>query len=309
MTIVDLKSKIENKNLNDSLLIFNCEEDSFIAKQYIDAISKFKNLDKIFVNDLSHINSSNDLDLFEEDSIKKYMYILNIDKLDELTVSPNKLDLHIIKANNISSDLKQKLKDYIIDFPKLINWQIEDYIKVRLPGLTTDKISWLCDICKYDINRIDNEVQKLEIFSNGYQDLIFREINDDNGYNDLNPLTIFNFTNAIIKRDIETVHTILRDIENIDIEGTGAVTLLTRNFKNIINIQSNPRISPESLGLNAKQFNAIKYNCGKYSLDELIRIYELLTSIDMKLKNGDLPNLLIRDYIIIKILGGQAYEK
>jgi hypothetical protein len=39
--------------------------------------------------------------------------------------------------------------------------------------------------------------------------------------------------------------------------------------------------------MNPKQFNAIRYNCGKYTAEELINIFEFLTTLDMRLKSGD----------------------
>ena len=51
-----------------------------------------------------------------------------------------------------------------------------------------------------------------------------------------------------------------------------------------------------------KQFKAIKYNCGRFTNEELVKIYELLTSIDIKLKTGLIDNKIIVDYLLSKIL-------
>ena len=59
----------------------------------------------------------------------------------------------------------------------------------------------------------------------------------------------------------------------------------------------------EALGISGKQFWAIKkYNCNKYSRDELIYIYDMLTSIDLYIKSGYMNTNMIQDYIVFKIL-------
>ena len=56
--------------------------------------------------------------------------------------------------------------------------------------------------------------------------------------------------------------------------------------------------------MNQKQFNAIRYNCGKYTASQLLNIFDFLTMIDYKLKSGKLQftdNQFI-DYIICNII-------
>ena len=47
MDIKELKTRIENKSLGDSLLILKYSDNSFIVDQYIDAIASFKNKNKV----------------------------------------------------------------------------------------------------------------------------------------------------------------------------------------------------------------------------------------------------------------------
>ena len=81
---------------------------------------------------------------------------------------------------------------------------------------------------------------------------------------------------------------------------------MLKNIKNIINIQLDVTASAEKLNMQQKQFNAIKYNCGKYTSTELINIYKFLLDIDYRLKNGELifNNKQFRDYLICNILNG-----
>ena len=100
----------------------------------------------------------------------------------------------------------------------------------NLPGLSNEEVNWLSDITK-DIYRLSNEVDKIKIFNKKEQSLIFRLLNEEDSYSDLNSNTIFNFTNAITKRDIKAVKNILETIETMDVESMGVMSILYKSFK------------------------------------------------------------------------------
>ena len=56
----------------------------------------------------------------------------------------------------------------------------------------------------------------------------------------------------------------------------------------MIQVQMTPNATAQGLGMNPKVFNAIKYN-KKFSDNELINLFEFVTSLDYKLKSGNLP--------------------
>lgn len=300
MDIVELKRSIEAGSIGDSPLIFKFQDNKFLSQQYVDAIADMRNLSKLYISSLSEIPSDDML----FNSQPEYLYIIDVEKFSENITNSDKNVIVICEkvADNLAIDY--------IDFPKVTGWQVEDYVKMRLPGLDSVQVKWLCDIAKYDIFRLDNECKKLEIFSKEEQSIIFDLINEDNGYCDMNTLTIFNFTNAVIKKDLKTIRLVLQDLKNIDIEGSGLITIFHKQFKNIINIQMNPRATAESTGMSSKQFNAVKYNCGNYSSDQLIKIYSFITSLDKRLKNGEFQftngnrenNAKFVEYITLNIL-------
>lgn len=300
MDIKELKNKIESKTLCDSPLILKYEDNKFLCYHYINAIARDKNLIKLNINSIDEI--SNDDSFFEENA--HYLYILDVEALNDIITDDYK---------NLIVVTKEIKKDLPIDFteiPKLLNWQIEDFMKMRLPGLSEEEILWLCKIANYNIYRLDFEASKLELFPSGQQKILFQELNADNAYCDLNPLNIFNFTNAVIKKDLNTLNDILSNLRYIDIEGVGLISIFTKNIKNIIDIQMNPYATADSLGMNPKQFAAIKYNVGKFSNQQLINMFDFLTSLDLRLKKGDLQfksdnkesNVNLIDYITSKLL-------
>ena len=300
MDIVELKKAIEAHNIPNSPLIFKYSDNKYLAYQYASEIARVRGLEKLIVSSLSEIVR----DELMFDSTPTYLYICDIDNFTE-NIQIDDTDVIVIcskVADNLSVDY--------IDFPKAISWQIEDFVKMRLPGLDDIQVKWICEMSKYDIFRLDNECKKLEIFSAPEQPIIFDLINSEDGYSDMNSLTIFNFTNAVIKKDIPTIHAVLSDLKNIDIEGTGLITIFHKQFKNIIDIQMNAKATASSLNMSPKQFNAIKYNCGKYTNEQLIKVFAFITSLDKRLKAGDFQfkngnrdnNAKFVEYITLNIL-------
>lgn len=297
MTLVDLKSKLLSNSKIQLPLIFINDNNDYLIKTYLYQIAK-NNL--LTIREISSINEMIDIEsgMFKDED---YLYIYRCNKEEQINDEQlSNYNIIIITDTDFTTVKTEKIK-----FKKLENWQIEAYIKKLIPGLNDIEIEWLCKNSGYDLNRLDNEASKLNIFEPKDQSNIFKKINDDNGYCDLNELTIFNLSNAIIKKDVLEVKKVLQDIDYIDVEATGLVTILLKNFLNIINIQTNSRATPNSLGISEKQFKFLQYNqCNKYSNEELFRIYNFLTDIDYKLKSGllDMSNNQLNYYIVSNII-------
>ena len=96
---------------------------------------------------------------------------------------------------------------------------------------------------------------------------------------------------------------IYKEIDKIDIEPIGLVTVLLNNFRNIIKIQLANNPTAESCGMKPNQFWAIKHSCGLYTKEQLLSIFNFLTEIDKKIKTGMIPvDSFLIDYIVINIL-------
>lgn len=293
MNIIELKNKIEDKTLDDSFLVLQYSDVSFIARQYVEEISNFKNRPIVYVDSLDSIAES----IFGDDGM---LYVMNTDKITT-PIKSSSLNNKIIICKSIDENVLVDLKEHVIEIPKLQQWQIRAYASKNLPGLSNEEVNWLCDITK-DIYRLSNEVDKIKIFNKKEQSSIFRLLNEEDNYGDLNSNTIFNFTNAITKRDIKAVKNILETIETMDVGSMGVMSILYKSFKNIINVQMTLNATYESVGMSPRQFNAIKYNLGKYTNGELVRIFDIITSIDSALKGGNLPETKIIEYLLINIL-------
>ena len=112
---------------------------------------------------------------------------------------------------------------------------------------------------------------------------------------------IFDITNALLQRDKNKLKLIYQ--KDIKVDAFAFMALLIKNFKQVIDIQLARNASAETLGMSGKQFWAIqKYNCNRYSREELIYIYKLLTSLDLQIKSGKINTDIIQNYIVFKIL-------
>ena len=302
MDIKQLKENIEIKNIGDDFLVLKWSDNSFLAHQYVQEIAEIKGLKIVYidsVDDWYHTTS----DIFMDTTKDKSLYVCVVDTFSTSLESVEKCKNVIVISKKIDKKCEEIIKNYIVEFPELQDWQILDYMKYKCVGIKEEHLKWLQHIAKNDIYRIDNEINKISIFQKELQEGVFRLINDDNGYSDLCDYTIYNLTNAIIKNDMSSLKDIMCEIENIDVEPMGLVSILCKNLYNIIQVQMNPHATAEMLEVNSKQFYAIKNNCGYFDNSTLRRFFMFINSIDYELKQGNLPigdkNLI--DYVVCNL--------
>ena len=125
---------------------------------------------------------------------------------------------------------------------------------------------------------------------------------EENAFSDVSDKTIFDFISALVKKDIVTLNKIYEDIDSIDIEDIGVVTLLYQNFKKYIHVWLSNNPTPENTGLSSKQIWAINKLPRVWSANDLVDIMILLTEMDYKLKTGAIPLDMFRDYLVVKLL-------
>ena len=309
MDIVNLKTQIENKTLDDSLLVMVCHTNSFIvARQYIEEIARFKGLRVKYVNSINDFIDYSDTTFGE--IIPFYLTVLNVKEFKPYANDFSQYKDAIVVCESIDDSLKLVI-DNVVDIPKLVDWQISGYIKKECNGLNDGEIGYLQKLTNNNIERIDNELSKMKIFPVEEQDKLFAEIDEDKGFGDLSTKTIFTLTDAILKKDCVSAREVLKEIESIDVEGVGMVTILLNNFTKILGIQTYPKKSDlkkddyDLLNVTEKQYSAIKYyNCYRYSEEGLKNIYEFLVNFDYDLKSGRLQmsNSTLIDYIICNIM-------
>lgn len=292
------KNKIETNTLDIHFIIFKCDKvNRFLPHQYAVAFCNANGANVV------HVESPDDFPrrtLFGDYLTSSDLTIYTIGKLDqELPVEQEEIATNYVWVicDKIDNKIKQIYNDHIIELPKIEPWQILDFITSACPGLTESEQNELMNYYGNDLFRLSNEIDKLRIVGDkSYQRIKNQLFVDVSNYN------VFDITNAIIRRDKQKLSDVYNDIENIDVDPFGFITLLINNFRRVIDIQLSRNPTAESVGVSDKQFWAIKkYSCGYYSKDELVTIFELLNSIDYKIKSGELNTATVIDYVICKI--------
>ena len=289
MSIVELKDQVEANliDLNDTQ-VWKLEDDNsiIIAEQYIHKICELRQLEVKYIDSFKDIPDTS----FMEDL---NLYIYKTDEIDKIEQHLNCIVL--CKTTKIKSAIK---------IPKLEEWQVVDYACSLVKGINKVELEWL--ITQYNGNymKFISDISKLSCLTSNQQMPIYEQMLNEGQFSDHTSLNIWDLTNSIIKRDKKVVVEALKVIDHMDVEPLGLLTTLYRGFKNVIDIQLNPKATAESTGMSSKQFYAVsKYNCGHYSKEELIKIFKLLTSMEYKFKFEDLDISNMIDYLIINIMG------
>ena len=304
MTIQELKRQIENNCVTDAPIIFKDDETMFLSNQYIAAISKSRNLKITYIQDLSEA-ISNSFDFFSCDTDEQ-PDCLNVLK----TTVYNWKETNFARATNLivvvtkfaDKQIEKALENYTVVMPKLEDWQIRDYVYSICEGVSQKDLDWLMNICGKNICRLQQELDKLTLFSVDERKYLFDSFIRDGAVDDLSSYNIFNFTNAIASKDLTTLRSIYKEIERADITDFYLLTVLLKNFRNIVLVQLNSNPTPETTGLDSKQLYAIKRIPRVYSPDQLVDIFRFLCDIDRQVKEGELTANLVVDYLTVKIL-------
>ena len=297
MTIRELKHNLENNIVVNQFMIFRADE-LFTPQQYVIKIAELSNK---LINDCTLDMLVNDSDMFGENELT--LDVCYLDDLDEFIDNMQDKTYKIIVTKKISDpSIKIKYSDNIIEFNKIEEWMLKDYAYSLLPTVDRKNIDWMLEAAGYNIYRIQSELDKLLIFEDVLRDDLLSDLRANGMFSDISTFTIFSFTDALIIRDKQKVLAILKEIENIDIEAVGLVTVLYKNLKNIISIQLGKNPTPESTGLKPNQFAAIKYRINKYNTAQLMKVFEVVTTIDYRLKNGEMPADLIIEYLYLNLL-------
>lgn len=295
MTLEEFKQAIEDNTLSLPLIIAECEDETseFVFHQYLHEYIRKNELSFEFVNDITDITQVN---LFGDTRFNLHIY--QTKNLSEVSV-PKTYHLWV-RCKAISKEITNEFAKYIVKIPKLEAWQIKDYVYTICEGVKQPELDYLLQVYNRNIYRIDNEIAKLSPFQNKGQ--IYSKIKSQL-FTEVSEYGIFDLVNSIVRYDIIKLTGILKNIDSIDVDVFGFLTLLKNNFKSVIDIQLSRTATAQSLGMSDKQFWAIrKYSCGIYTRTQLLEIYTFLTACDYYIKSGYVSTDIMLDYIIVKIM-------
>lgn len=299
MQIDEVKYIIENKKYSGQVFIFQYSDTKFIVKQYIEKLVLDFNFELSY-NDEIDDKIITGISLFG-DVNDNILRVYDINEFDYNGNILNEKNL-IVLCKKIKDELKTIYSDNIIIVPKLENWQIKDFVYSVGDGIPESDLDKLIELCDSNMYRLTQELDKMLIFPNSLKQNIFKEFYKDGVFNDLSDATIFDFCSSIIKKDITKLTYIYSQLDRMDVNPLGFVSILYQNIKDIIKIQLGVKPTPESTGIAKNKFYAIKYNnLNKFNTKQLIQIFELLTDIDKQVKLGQLDVDNIIDYVIVSI--------
>ena len=300
MTLQELKNLIENKTFSPTSLIL-VDKERFISYQYLRAIERDLHIPLLYIDSLEELVTEDDIFSTNEVNSSNQLYVMStkiVDFCSDVLYNNNV----IIITDSVDKDAKKFYDKFITDIPKIESWQIKDMICSMGYGLEEKYINWLLNTCGNNLHRLYNELLKISVFNESEKNELFLSMCEDGNFDDIATNSVFDFSNAIIKKDINALKVVYEEIDTIDVSEFGLLTILYNNFLNVINIQLGINPTAESLGMKQGQFNAIKYNCGRYSKTQLINIFKFLADIDLKIKSGQLDTKILIDYIVLSIM-------
>lgn len=305
MTIQELKKQIENKSLSDDIILFkNLDSSNLIINQYISEIAKIHNQEIEYIESLDMILSDKGSLFYENtNEIEPNLRVLHINEYKYIPISINHLKSVIIIINKFENkEAEKQCEAFTVVIPKLESWQLKDWVYSVAEGVPSDRLDWLLSICGNNIDRIRQTIEKICLFNVVERKYLFEAMIQEGEFDDLSPFGIFNYTSAITSRDIDSLTSIYKEIEAVDINEFGFLKILHQNFKNLLLVQLNVNPTPENTGIEPKRLWAIKKQPRVYSPEQLVSIFEFICDIDRQVKEGDLPTEIMRDYITTKIL-------
>lgn len=300
LLLEELKEQIESSNIKQKFIIFQGEK-TFIARQYTNAIARILKKEIEFVEDINTV-LNNSFDIFQVQEESNSIRLFNCDTFLFNNPKLSEEEYLFVICKKVDKQTQDTFKQYIMEIPELVEWQIKDYLYSTVDGVDRKYLDWLVTVCNKDIDRIQLEIDKLMLFESKQRQQIFQQMVEDNALADVSDKTIFDFISALVKKDKRLLREIYEDIDSIDIEDIGVVTLLYNNFKKYIQVwmQNNP--TPENTGLSSKQIWAINKLPRVWSSNQLVDIMTLLTGMDYRLKTGAIPVNMIRDYLVVNLL-------
>ena len=304
MTIQELKTQIEAGKVTDELIILKDAEDNFISNQYIKAISRVKKQKINYVDSVDELlaDSSSLFSMFQEKDdtclnvLKSEVFIWVEPRIARLT------NLIIVVSKFSDKVIEKQFEKYIVTVPKIEGWMLKDYVYSITEGVAHKDLDWLMQLCGTNYARLQQELDKVLLFREDERRYLFDDLIRDGAVDDLSSYSIFNFTNAITSRDLAAIKSVYKELSRMDVNEFGLLTILLKNFKNIIMVQLNANPTPENTGLDGKQLYAIKKIPRVYSATQLVDIYTMLLDIDRQIKSGELPTDILIDYLVTKIL-------
>ena len=313
MNITVLKQEILDKKLRPTYVF--CGDELVLQDIYIDEIAKVSGLDKLRIEYLSNVYSK--LSVKTLIKTKPKLYIIRNDdiyykeeKVWDKVISGKGQKGNIIILLYSNLDKRGKFYKAHEDILTEFNFIGKSILSARLQAITKWPIQYCDDLvttCGCNYGRIKNELYKLGVLANVLKsnlttaylyakkhNMIHEEIGD----------IIFDFTNAIIERNVTLSYKLLSQITKTDEGPIKLLSVLYNSFRNILIVQSTPQKerTEEILGLTKGQIYVTSQKCDRYTLSELVQIIKTIQKLEKGIKTGTVDVNFAMEYLMGEVL-------
>lgn len=312
MELLELQKQIIDKNLN--LFYVFVGDEIAIQKIYINKMAEITKLQIEYVENFKSIyNKLQQNDIFNTKKLYVIMDDVEFTKQDKLWLdfdyTQNNGNLVIFKFNNLDKRSKyyKHYENEIVEFNKLSEDVLIQYIHKELPELSNENCKELITICNSSYNQILLEIDKLKNYelnkTNNNINIDFTLLNMNGAFHkDISDIT-FEFIDKIIRRDVKAVYNLWQQIIKVGENNLKLLALLYNNFKTILLIQSCK--SNDICKTTGLQYYQVKYNQDKqniYTTSELIYILRKIQQIEENIKTGLIDDNIALGYLLVNIL-------
>ena len=269
----------ENKFQEEDLIRYDLEECNILdVLTELNTYSLFATRKIVYANNATFLTADKSEINHDIDEFTKY---INNPSDNILILACRKLD----GKKNIAKLVKEKFK--IID----VNVNYQDYIKEKTKGykMSTSDIIYFLSLVTEDIDRINNELDKLMMLKDDTKEITKEDIDlivvkkiDDN---------IFDLIEAIIKKDKKRSLTIYNDIVSYGEEIFKILISLSNQIRLLLQVKilenENDLDIADKLNLkNPKQMYFLRQKIMNYKKEELVDYLHKLAIMDEELKLG-----------------------
>lgn len=310
MQIWELKSKIESNDI-PNLLILTGDERA-LMQIYVNQIESVMGRKKICVPSvMDAYNESLTRSLI--DTGTKLLFVADDSKFkteesekiwDKLKSIKAKLIVTYSGTLDKRSKFYKQFEDNIVYFDKMKEDMLVNVLSATLP-IKSDYLKWLAQSCNNDYGRCLLELDKVSVFNLSDKEemnKMFLSFAKSGVFHSDIPDCVFDFTNAVMKRDVRETFLILDDLKRRGDNPIQVLGLLYNNFRNLLSVQMATQLTSASIGLEERQINAIKWNKGKYTDYELMDAVQLIAELDRSIKIGTITDALALDYFIVRTI-------
>jgi DNA polymerase-3 subunit delta len=191
---------------------------------------------------------------------------------------------------------------------EVVPW-IEGRVKARGRSIQREAAQYLWQIIGNDLQKIINELEKVEIFIKEKKTMTFDDVKAVVG--DFREYSSFDLAAEIGSKNKEKALLILARLLQEGEAPVGLLASIAWNFRRLLQAKSMEAsgIGPDEAMKKLRppvifhQGNQFKLQMKQYSFDELRDVFEIMLSADKALKSSGLPGRLILERMILRLCG------